>query len=68
MPIVFRGEKFSLRVLLSICLIVCQFQPGVAYKSVTDKKKKRVVKRIAEKLPLCYGKIHPQKSNFLFFL
>ena len=29
---------FSLRVLLSICLIFCQFQPGVAYKSVSSKK------------------------------
>ena len=30
--------KFSLRVLLSICLIFCQFQPGVAYKSIAYKK------------------------------
>ena len=29
---------FSLRVLLSFCLIVCQFQPCVAYKSVAYKK------------------------------
>ena len=29
---------FSLRVLLSICLIFCQFQPRVAYKSVANKK------------------------------
>ena len=33
----FQIEKFSLRVLLSICLIFCQFQPGVAYKSVAYK-------------------------------
>ena len=36
----FKQEKFSLRVLLSICLILCHFQPGLAYKSVTYKKKK----------------------------
>ena len=30
--------KFSLRVLLSICLIFCQFQPWVAYKSAAYKK------------------------------
>ena len=34
MPIIFRCQKFSLRVLLSICLIFCQFQTGVAYKNV----------------------------------
>ena len=28
--------------LLSICLIFCQFQPGVAYKNVAYIKKKRV--------------------------
>ena len=49
MPIVFECQKLSLRVLLSICLIFCQFHPGVAYKSVAYKKKKRIVKRIAEK-------------------
>ena len=32
-------QKFSLRVLLSFCLIFCKFQPGVAYKSVAYKKK-----------------------------
>ena len=31
-------QKFSLRVLLSFCLIFYQFQPGNAYKSVTYKK------------------------------
>ena len=30
--------KFQPRVLLSICLIFYQFQPGVAYKSVAYKK------------------------------
>ena len=30
--------NFSLRVLLSFCLTFCQFQPGVAYKSVAYKK------------------------------
>ena len=32
--------KFSLRVLLSFCLIFYQFQSGVAYKSVAYKKKR----------------------------
>ena len=36
--IIFRFQKFSLRVLLSFCLICHQFQPGVAYKSVAYKK------------------------------
>ena len=32
----------------------CQFQPGVTYKCVAyKKKKKRVMKRIAEKVPSC---------------
>ena len=35
MPIIFVCQKFSLMVLLSI---FCQFQPGVAYKSVAYKK------------------------------
>ena len=30
---------FSLRVLLSFCLIFCQFQLGIVYKSVAYKKK-----------------------------
>ena len=28
---------FNLNVLLNICLLFCQFQPGVAYKSVIEK-------------------------------
>ena len=32
------SQKFSLRVLLSFCLIFCRFQPRVAYKSVAYKK------------------------------
>ena len=32
-------QKFSLRVLLNFYLTFCQFQPGVAYKSVAYKKK-----------------------------
>ena len=36
--IIFKSQKFSLRVLLSFRLIFCQFQPGVAYKSVAYKK------------------------------
>ena len=32
-------QKVSRRVLLSFCLIFCQFQPGVAYESVAYKKK-----------------------------
>ena len=36
-------SKFSLRVLLSICLIFCKFQAGVAYKSVAYKKKRALM-------------------------
>ena len=39
MWIILKYQKFSLRMLLSICLIFCQFQPGVAYKSVAYKKR-----------------------------
>ena len=39
MPIIFGCRKFSLRVLLSICLIFCQYQLDIAYKSVAYKKK-----------------------------
>ena len=31
-------SKFSLRVLLSICLMFCQFQPGAVYKSIASLK------------------------------
>ena len=34
MWIIFKLQKFSLRVLPSICLVFCQFQPGFTYKSV----------------------------------
>ena len=37
--LLFVCQKFSLRALLSFYLIFCQFQPGVAYKSVAYKKK-----------------------------
>ena len=37
--IIFKYPKFSLRVLLSFCLSFCQFQFGVAYKSVAYIKK-----------------------------
>ena len=33
-------QKFNLRVLLSFCLIFCQFHPGVSYKSVAYKEKR----------------------------
>ena len=36
-------QTFSLRVLLSFCLIFCQFQPGVVYKSGVYKKACRPV-------------------------
>ena len=39
MQIIYKCQKFSLRVLLSLCLIFCQFQPGAAYKSIAYKKK-----------------------------
>ena len=38
MWIILKEEKFSLRLLLSICLIFCQFQSGVAHKSLAYKK------------------------------
>ena len=38
MRIVLKCQKFSLRMLISICLIFCQFQPGVADKSVAYEK------------------------------
>ena len=41
MSIIFKWQKFSLRVLLNICLIFSQFLPGVAYK-IVDYIKKRV--------------------------
>ena len=34
---IFKQQKFSLGVLLSFCLIFCQFQAGVAYESVAYK-------------------------------
>ena len=37
--IIFKQQKFSLRVLLSICLIFCRYQSSVAYKSVAYRKK-----------------------------
>ena len=40
---------FSLRVLLSICLIFGQFQSGVAYKSLAYKKKRAVDEMIPVK-------------------
>ena len=39
MEIIFKQQKLSLRVLLSICLFFFQLQPGVAYKSVAYNKK-----------------------------
>ena len=38
MWIIFKLQKFSLRVLLRICLSFCQFQFGVAYNCVAYKK------------------------------
>ena len=34
----FQTAKVQAQVLLSFCLIFCQFQPGVAYKSAVYKK------------------------------
>ena len=36
--IILKQQKFTLRVLLSFCLIFFQLQPGVSYKSVAYKK------------------------------
>ena len=38
--VIFKYQKFSLGVLLSICLIFSQFQPGIAYKSASCIKKR----------------------------
>ena len=38
MRIIFKCQKSSLKVLLSICLIFCQFQLAIAYKSAGYKK------------------------------
>ena len=38
MRIILKQKKSSLRVFLSNCLIFCQFQSGIAYKSVAYKK------------------------------
>ena len=50
MWIIFKWPKFSLRVLLNICSIFCQFQPGFAYKSVAYKTSvySNFVKKITE--------------------
>ena len=37
-------QKFSLMVLLSFCLILCQFQPSIAYKSAVYKKGCKLLK------------------------
>ena len=37
MRIIFKCQRLSLKELLSICLIFCQLQPCVAYKSVANK-------------------------------
>ena len=36
LPIIFTWQKFSVKVLLSICLIFYQIHPGVAYRSVSS--------------------------------
>ena len=41
-------QQFSLRVLLSICLSFCRFQPGVAYRSVAYKKRRVAELRVNE--------------------
>ena len=40
MCIILKQQKFSVRMLLSIFLFFCQFQPGVASKSVASEKKR----------------------------
>ena len=49
MRIIFKCQKFSFRVLLSVCLIFCQFQSGSAYKSGNQKKKKNKKKKKKKK-------------------
>ena len=38
MWIIFKEQNLNLKVLLSICLIFCHFQPGLLYKSFAYKK------------------------------
>ena len=49
----FQKQKFSLRVLLRFCMIFCQFQPGVAYKSVAYIKKRVIEKIVTFTVKLC---------------
>ena len=46
----------------------CQFQPGVAYKSAAYKKKQRLVKRIAEKLPPMLRVCHDTSIQIKLFI
>ena len=52
MPIVFGCQKFSLRILLSICLIFANFSLALLIKVLLIGKRS-VMKRISEKLPSC---------------
>ena len=47
---------------LSICLIFCQFQPGVAYKS-TSSSQLPAIKSFNEKLNLLLKAQHPEKKS-----
>ena len=54
-------QKFSLRVLLSFCLIFIQFQSGVAYKSVAYKKSVYLLSCSGR--PYLLGKSQQQKQQ-----
>ena len=65
MRIIFKCQKISLRVLLSICLIFCQFQPDVAYKSAAYIKK-RVFGKVKTTLNASLFRFHGvDKGNVL---
>ena len=51
MWIIFKYQKFSLMGLLGIWLIFCQFQPGVAHKSVAFNIKKACTCTVEPPLP-----------------
>ena len=61
----FQVAKVQSQVLLSICLIFCQFQSGDAYKSVAYKKSMKCKFEIISLYVRIHIKIIPQKNHIL---
>ena len=57
------NRKFSLNVLLNFCLIICQFQSGVAYKIVAYKKTSNSAKLNSAQLAFFVSIIRKPKSS-----